>query len=438
MFAHADVGPGLRGAPHMMPAVTELPARATPITPAPGGPAAGTAAAGAPSALLIVGVLLVAANMRPVATSLGPLLHQISRSEHLSGAVAGLLTTIPVLCFGAIAPLGGLLSRRLGIAKTLALVLCVIVAGLLARVSGGVVLLFAGTMLAAAGVACGNVLLPVIVRRSFSDRVWRMSALYTTALVAMAALAAGATVPLAHALGQGWRGGLAIWAAPALVALLVWLPQLRREPPRPPAAPASARLRELTRSPITWHLTIFFAVQSWGFYALLAWMPSIFQSHGLSSTTAGFLLGLSGIMAVPAALSIPTLAARFRHQGGIAVTMALVTLGGYAGLLLAPAGAPELWACLIGFGQGASFPLALTMIVLRSGSAQLTSSLSTHVQGGGYLLAASGPLLIGVLHDATGSWTTPLIALMIMLVPQVLTGIGAGRDRTLSAPATMA
>jgi CP family cyanate transporter-like MFS transporter len=298
-----------------------------------------------------------------------------------------------------------------------------------------VLLLFAGTMLAAAGAACGNVLLPVVVRRSFSDRVGRISALYTTALVGFAALAAGVTVPLAHLIGHGWRGGLAIWAAPALFAALVWLPQLRRE--RQPAAviAPTARLRTLTRDPITWHLTVFFALQSFGFYALLAWMPSIFQSHGLSSTSAGLLLGLSGIMAVPAALLIPLVAARAREQGPIALAMAAITLLGYAGLLLAPASAPELWAILIGFGQGASFPLALTMIVLRSGSAQLTSALSTHVQGGGYLLAAAGPFLFGALHDATGSWTASIVLLMVALVPQVVSGIGAGRRRTVSAAA---
>jgi CP family cyanate transporter-like MFS transporter len=262
-----------------------------------------------------------------------------------------------------------------------------------------------------------------------------MSAMYTTALVGVAALAAGATVPLAHLIGQGWRGGLAIWAVPAVIAAVVWLPQLRAQAAPAVAIAAPTRMRELTRDPITWHLTIFFALQSFGFYALLAWMPSIFQSHGLSATYSGLLLGLSGIMAVPAALLIPMLATRVGEQGLIALAMAAITLGGYAGLLLAPASAPELWAILIGFGQGASFPLALTMIVLRSGSARFTSALSTHVQGGGYLLAAAGPVLVGALHDATGSWTASLVLLMVALIPQVLTGIGAGRNRTLAAAA---
>ena len=192
-------------------------------------------------------------------------------------------------------------------------------------------------------------------------------------------------------------------------------------------------MRELTREPLTWQLTIFFAMQAWGFYATLAWLPSILQSHGLSSTYAGLLLGVSGVMGVPAALVVPSLAVRMRHQGALAAVLAVVTAIGYCGLLLAPAGAPLAWAIVIGLGQGASFPLALTLIVLRSGSAGLTSGLSTHVQGGGYLLAAAGPLLVGALHQLTGSWSVSLVLLIAVLVPQALSGIGAGRERTLAA-----
>ena len=416
--------------------MTELPAR-TPTRVTPSAPerasARPPAVSGAPSALLIVGVMLVAANMRPVATSIGPLVHQISSGLRLSGAAAGLLLTIPVLCFGAIAPLAPLLSRRLGIARSVALILSAIIAGLVLRVSGGVLMLFAGTTIAAAGAACGNVLLPVVVRRSFADRVGRMSSLYSTALVGMAALAAGATVPLAHLVGHGWRGGLAVWAAPAIVALLIWLPQLWREPAQPAQSVRPARVRELTRDRVTWQLTLFFAVQSWGFYATIAWLPSIFESHGIGSTSAGLLLGLSGAMAVPAALLVPRLAARWRDQGALAAALTAVTALGYAGLLLAPASAPVLWALVLGIGQGACFPLALTMIVLRSGSAHLTAGLSTHVQSVGYLLAAAGPLTIGALHDATGSWTLSLIVLIFVLVPQAATGVGAGRNRIVRA-----
>jgi CP family cyanate transporter-like MFS transporter len=192
-------------------------------------------------------------------------------------------------------------------------------------------------------------------------------------------------------------------------------------------------MREVTRNRLTWQLTVFFALQSWGFYATLAWLPSIFESHGIGSTSAGLLLGLCGIMAVPAALLVPALATRYRDQSALAVAVTAITLVGYGGLLLAPGSAAALWAIVIGIGQGAVFPLALTMIVLRTGSAALTAGLSTHVQCVGYLLAAAGPFVIGALHDATGSWTFSLVLLIVILVPQALTGAGAGRSRTLSA-----
>ena len=388
-------------------------------------------AATAPSALLTAGLLLVAANMRPVATSVGPLIHEIRRDLHLSGAAAGLLLTIPVLCFGVLAPLAPLLSRRIGIGRTLVLVLFAVAAGLVLRVSGGVAVLFIGTTLAAAGAACGNVLLPVLVRRNYPDRIGSISAFYTTVLVGMAGLSAGVVVPLARVLGEGWRGGLAIWALPALVAFALWLPQVRGDHAEPAGTVRPARVREVTRDPLTWHLTLFFGLQSWGFYTMLAWMPSIFEAHGISRTNAGLLLGLSGVMAVPGALFVPRLAARWRNQRGLALWLTVVIVFGYAGLLLAPASAPALWALLIGIGQGACFPLALTMIVLRSGSAHLTAGLSTHVQSIGYLLAAAGPLASGALHDATGSWTATMVVLIAMLVPQAFTGIGAGASRVL-------
>jgi len=413
--------------------VAELPTPAAPAAPETQAGAAALPAGAASSALLTVGVVLFAANMRPVAASVGPLVHQLRGDLHLSGAAAGLLLTIPVLCFGVVAPLAPLLSRRLGMARALGLILVAISGGLILRTVGGIATLFIGTTLAAAGAACGNVLLPVVVRRSFADRIGKIAALYTTALAGTAAVAAGVTVPIADALGEGWRGGLAVWALPALIALAVWLPQLSRgvvsaapDAPRP-------RLRDVTRSRITWSLTIFFSLQSWGYYATLAWLPSIFESHGVGTTSAGLLLGLCGAMSVPGALLAPRLGARMLDQRGLVVGLCAVNALGLAGLLAAGSSAPVAWALLIGIGQGALFPLTLTMIVLRSGGAALTASLSTHVQAIGYLLAAAGPFAVGALHDSTGSWSAPIVLLLALLALQTAVGFEAARDRVLDA-----
>jgi len=412
-----------------MQLVTELPAR-IPTQAAQGAPAPPVLA---PTALLTAAVMLVAANMRPVATSVGPLAHEIRAGVHLTGATTGLLLTIPVLCFGVVAPLAPLLRNRLGMSRAVALLLVAVTGGLALRVTGGAAVLFIGTTIAAAGAACGNVLLPVIVRRSFADRIGRMSALYTAALAGVAALSAAVTVPLAHAFGHGWRGGLGFWALPALAALVLWLTQLRHDAAPAPRDGRHARVRDVTRDPLTWQLTLFFGVQSWGFYTMVAWLPSIYESHGISSTNAGLLLGLCGSLAVPAALLVPRLAARWRDQRQLALWMTLSVVFGYVGLLTAPASAPVAWALLIGVGQGACFPLALTMIVLRGGTTHVTAALSTHVQSVGYLISAIGPLASGALHDATGSWTATLVVLIALLVPQALTGLGAGRARVIAS-----
>jgi len=193
-------------------------------------------------------------------------------------------------------------------------------------------------------------------------------------------------------------------------------------------------MRDVTRSPVTWSLTLFFAFQSLGFYATLAWLPSVFESHGIGTTAAGLLLGLCGAMAVPGALVAPRLAARMRDQRSLVLGLTIVNALGLAGLLAAPASAPALWAVLIGLGQGALFPVALTLIVLRSGAAEVTATLSTHVQSVGYLLAAGGPLVIGALHDATGSWSLPVAVLLAVLAPQLLSALSAARSRVVGGP----
>jgi CP family cyanate transporter-like MFS transporter len=373
-------------------------------------------------------MVLLALNMRPAAAAVGPLIHRIRADTGLSSLGAGLLTALPVLCFGAMAPLAPLLARRLGTSRTLIGVLVALVAGLLLRLVPGMALLFLGTALAGAAIAVGNVLLPVLVRRNFAERTGLVTSLYSTAMIGAAALAAAVAVPTANALGGGWRGGLGIWAAPALMALVVWLFQLRREDPAPAAAAERiGGARPLLHDRIAWALTLFFAVQSAGFYATLAWLPSIFQSHGASEAQAGALLGVSLVVGIGTSLTVPGLAARAHDQRGLVVTFTSCAALGWVGILLAPMSAPYAWVVLLGLGQQALFPLALTMIVLRGGTVTSTAGLSTLVQTMGYLLAAFAPLGIGALHGATGSWTTPAIVLLSLLLPQTLTGLVAGR-----------
>jgi CP family cyanate transporter-like MFS transporter len=403
--------------------------------------------------LLALGVVLVAINLRPAAASIGPVLARIESGTGLSSGWAGVLTTLPVLSFGLLAPLAPLMARRVGLRSSIAVSMLALFAGMLLRLVSGMVPLFVGTALAGAGIASGNVLLPVLIRRDFPHRTGTAMALFTASLIGFAALAAGVTVPIADALGGGWRPGLAVWALPAGIAALAWLPALRRGNSAAPSfgpntadlarsgaatgsdsgrgQGSSASARTLMRRPLAWQVTLFFALQSGGFYATLAWLPSIFRSHGASEAHAGFLLSLSMLVGLVTALVVPGLAGRMRDQRGLVVLCCVLTGAGLAGVLAAPMSAPYLWMVLLGLGQNASFPLALMLIVLRGGNVATTQGLSTLSQSVGYVLAAIAPLAVGALHGATHSWTPALVLLLALLVPMLLIGLAAAGDRVI-------
>ena len=402
-------------------------------------------------ALLAGGVVLVSINLRPAAASIGPVLDRIQSDTGLSSGWAGALATLPVLCFGLLAPLAPPLARRLGVHTAIAVALLVLVSGMLLRLVPGDVFLFLGTALAGAAIATGNVLMPVIVRRDFPNRTGSAMSLYTTCLIGFAALAAGLTVPLADALGGGWRPGLGIWAIPAAIAALAWLPAIVHRGAgagagagggggggggggaATPERPRVPNVRALLRQPLAWQVTLFFAVQSGGFYSTLAWLPDIFRSHGASDSRAGFLLSLSILVGLVTSTTLPLIATRLRDQRALVVVCSTVWAAGLIGILVAPMSAPYLWVILLGLGQNSIFPLALMLIVLRGGNVATTEGLSTLAQSVGYMLAAVFPLAVGALHGAAGSWTPALILLLALLVPQLGFGLAAGRNRQLAS-----
>lgn len=387
--------------------------------------------------LAVVGLVAVAINQRPAVASIGPVLGAIRRDLDLSGAAAAVLTAAPVVCFGVLAPMGGWLSRRLGMHRSIGLLSAVLVVGLIVRLGPNSVTLFAGTIIAAAGIAAMNVLLPALIGVRWPRRTGAMMGLYTTGVTGFAAVAAGLTVPADHAFGGGWRAGLAPWAVLAAAGLLGWLPQLRRPDPVAPVGqrvglpvPAGTVRRELLRDRMAWVVTGYFAIQSAGFYAVLTWLPTLFTDHGMSAAHAGALLSLSAFVQAPVALVTPALAARVSRQGGLVVGSAGFVVLGFVLLLVAPVAAAYPAVILLGIGQGSSFPLALTILVLRAPSPESTTQLSSMAQTIGYLLAATGPLIVGLLHSETDGWTAPLLFLLATLVPQLACGVLAGRPRT--------
>lgn len=359
------------------------------------------------TALLVLAIVLVSLNLRSALTVVGPLIRDLRHGDGLSSTAVGLLAAAPLLAFGLVSPLGPRLAERFGIERSLVGCMMLLTVSLALRPLPSVVLLFAGTLAAGAGIAVANVLLPALVKRRFAERATFVTGVYSVALGVGAALAAGLAVPSEGWLGGSWRAALAVWAALALVSALVWVPLLR-DARSGGAAVAHVRV-SLWRDRVAWSVTGFMALQSILFYSMVAWLPEIYRHHGMSKGAAGALLSLSLVVGIPMGFVVGWLAGRLRDQRPIALAATLLALAGYAGVLAAPSAAPWLWAALLGIGFGAGFTLVLALFVLRAHDVHRAAALSGMAQSVGYALAAVGPLAVGALHDATGGWTVPQI-----------------------------
>ncbi len=382
--------------------------------------------------LLAVGLVLTGFNLRIAVASIPPLLTDLERSPGMSPTVAGLLTSLPVLCFGLLAVAAPPLVRRAGAEGTLLLALAAIMSGVVLRGAGSTAALFAGTALAGAGIAVGNVVVPALIKGRFPARVGLLMGLYTAVLAAGAALAGGLAVPAERALG--WRSALAIWAAPALVAIAALVISVARGARDHAVRGGVGEMRTLVRDRLAWQVTLFFGLQSAVFYSGLAWLPSILRDQGYTAGAAGGLLSVYALGGIPGSLIAPALAVRFPDQRMLALGAVALEAAAAAGLAALP-GADPAWVVLFALGQGAAFSLALTLIVLRAPDARRGAELSGMAQAIGYSIAAAGPLLVGALHDAEGGWTVPLLLLVTLCAPMAAAGVGAGRSRLVSASA---
>ncbi|MBK3588725.1 MFS transporter [Streptomyces sp. MBT57] len=394
-------------------------------------------------------------------TSLGALLEEVREGLHMSGSVAGVLTSVPPLCFAVFGVMAPRLARRFGAGAVVCAGMAAIAAGLLIRpYIGSTAGFLAASALALMGIAVSNILMPVIVKRWFPDRVGTMTGLYSMALALGTALAAAVTVPLTGAMGGNWQSGLAVWAGLAALAVLPWIVLVQDRTPAPgqpaparsaaasgPSAsvsgraagasgqasasgPAEAPALRITRSRTAWGLACFFGLQATAAYITMGWMPQIFRDAGVSAGTAGVLLAVTMAMGVPLAFVIPRVAARLKQQGPIVVVLGLCGLIGYGGLYLAPAAGAWAWALLLGVANCA-FPLALTMIGMRTRTGAGVVRLSAFAQSTGYLLSIPGPLLVGVLYQHSGGWGLPIALMAGLMIPQMVAGVLAGRDRTI-------
>ncbi|MEV5547933.1 CynX/NimT family MFS transporter [Streptomyces sp. NPDC052309] len=408
--------------------------------------------------LLVLGIVLAALNLRPAITSLGALLEEVRDGLGMSGSVAGLLTSVPPLCFAVFGVTAPRLARRFGPGAVVCAGMAAITAGLLIRpFAGGTAGFLAATALALMGIAVSNVLMPVIVKRWFPERVGPMTGVYSMALAFGTSIAAAATVPVTNALGGDWRPGLAVWAALGAAAVLPWIPFVKDRgaasaspsvpapggdastAPAESAAAAKNRPAEqpalrITRSRTAWALAVFFGLQATAAYITMGWMAQIFRDAGVAAGTAGLLLAVTMVMGVPLAFVIPRVATRLPNQGPIVLVLGVCGLAGYAGLYFAPAGGAWAWALLLGVSNCA-FPLALTMVGMRARTGAGVAQLSAFAQSTGYLISIPGPLLVGVLYQHSGGWGLPIALMSALMVPQMVVGVLAGRNRTVEQEA---
>lgn len=378
--------------------------------------------------LLAVAVVLTALNLRPAVSSVAPLLGEMRAEFAVSTTWAGVLTTLPALCFAAAGLAAPRLSARFGLGRTVSFSLLIIAAGLLVRALSGPAVVLGASLVACAGIALVNVLIPVVIKGSFSARIGLMTGIYTAALQGGGALGSALTPSLEEPLG-GWRPALAVWGALALIALAVWVPVARRhggawvrraEQSEPP--------RSLLRNRLAWTVTVFFGCQAFMAYIVMGWLPQVFIDSGVPKVQAGILVGLSALIGVPIALVVSPMAARRGSQSVWIVGLGAFGVVGTVGMMVAPAAQPVLWSVLIGIGQSV-FALALAVIALRARTAHDTAQLSGMVQGFGYLIAGTGPLLFGILHDVTDGWTVPWMLFLVVFTVQMVAGAIAGRNR---------
>ena len=377
--------------------------------------------------LLALSLLLIACNLRPVFGSLSVVLPEIMRDTGLSAAGASLLTTLPILCLGLFSAPTPWLSRRFGAERVLLLALLLIGTGTLLRAVGTVPFLFASAVLAGAGIAMGNVLLPSLVKRHFARHAALMTGMYILAICIGATIATASTVPLATKLFSGsWSYALAVWALPALLVLALWLPQALRM--HTETTDPAARSGSLGRDALAWQVTAFMGLQSSLAYIVIGWLAPILRERGLESDLAGYVVAISTLSQLVTSLVVPSIAARCRDQRALAVGLTALSFAALMGLILAPLATVWLWALLLGCGQGGLFALALSLIVMRSGNAQVTAQLSAMAQGWGYMLAACGPLLTGLLHQWTGSFASSIWLIALLSAAMAWSGWGAGRN----------
>jgi MFS transporter, CP family, cyanate transporter len=391
--------------------------------------------------LLIAGVAALGFNLRGAITSLPPLFPELQARLHLSAALVSVLAATPVICFGVVSGLAAPLARRVGEERALLAALVTLAAGLVLRAAAPGMALFPGTVLAAAAIAVMNVLLSSLIKRRWPERAGLLVGLYITMLSLGAIAGSLLSVPLYRASGGSVPLALGWLAVPAVAGVAIWLPQARAGGRRSPAAPHARHPAPVWRYALSWQVTGFMGVQSLLYFGSVSWLPTIFRDRGVSASAAGGLLGVLGIGNLALALVTPVLAQRMRAQYALVIPITIGIAAGLAGAMWAPLSTAVAWMLILGAAQNAALGVAIYFAMARAADPATAASLSAMAQTVGYLLASAGPLAVGLLHSATGSWDLPVTVLLALTAVMLVAGLLAARPRVvpgLAPPAPVA
>lgn len=411
------------------------PATPTPAEPVPASSPATGRRSQAATAVILVGLILTALNLRIVINAVALVLDEVRATTGISSAGAGLLTTLPVLCFGLVAPFAPRIAARIGLDRALVLAMLGLIAGTLIRIVPSTAALFVGTAVLGLGIGIANVLLPASIKRDFPGNAGTMTGLLSMMMSLSGTIGVGLTIPLQTLSGFGWRGTVALWAIPAMLAVVALLPRLRMGLGGPvagatPVAPAAI---SLWRDPLAWQVTLVMGLQAFVFYAVATWYPTMMVDHGVAKADAGLYLSVTNFAGMFSSFLVPTWASRHRSQRAFILGTAVLLVIALAGLIVAPTTVPLLWMLIFGIGAGSALSLAIAFFSLRSRDVHHAAHLSGMAQFIGYCLAASGPFLIGILHDATGGWAVPMLVVLGAVIAMTVAGMGAARNRYVGA-----
>ena len=378
--------------------------------------------------LILLGILFISFNLRAPITAVGSVVEMIQKEYHLSNAAAGFITTLPLIAFAVVSPFVSTLSSKIGHAKTMLLGLIFILFGEVCRSYTGAAGLFIGTAIIGIGIAIGNVIIPGIIKLYFSERVGFVTSIYTSGMCIFAAVGAGVSIPLAKGAGLGWKHTLAVWFFLTLITILIWFPQTKEKAGSSNSGGKKSSGSSIWTSPLAWWVTLFMGIQSLLFYSLVAWLPTIVISKGLSEAFAGNMALLFQLMAIPATLVIPTLCDKLKNQRILVYIVCAIYASGMTLFLTGNTTLIMTVAVVfMSIGMGGSISLSIAFISLRSPNSQRAAQLSGMSQSAGYLFAALGPIFTGFIYDLKSTWSIPVTLFIFLIACLAFCGTFAGK-----------